>query len=104
MLCKEQGITVIGVCCVFDIFVANHFKLQNIPTILNFFNGKSPPWIKRSFLRCSLLVGTTVSLMYARIKVMNAKLPHFTKLAFDVFSNCFQNEPINDLFLYSIKF
>ncbi|CAD5112602.1 DgyrCDS1815 [Dimorphilus gyrociliatus] len=78
MLCKEQGITVIGVCCVFDVFVANNLKLQNLPTVLNIFNRTSPPWFKRSFLRCSLLIGTTVSLLYARIKVMDAQLPHFT--------------------------
>lgn len=85
MLCKEQGITVIGVCCVFDVFVANNLKLQNIPVVLNVFNEKSPPWLKRSFIRCSLLVGTTVSLIYARIKVMDAKLPHFTKLESTLF-------------------
>ena len=28
MLCKEQGITVIGVCCVYEVFIAQKVNLS----------------------------------------------------------------------------
>ena len=36
MLCKEQGITVIGVCCVYEVFVAQkvRMKLESIYSLL----------------------------------------------------------------------
>jgi len=29
MLCKEQGITVIGVCCVYDVFIAHNVSTSS---------------------------------------------------------------------------
>lgn len=29
-LCKEQGITVVGVCCVYEIFVAQGVRIRNL--------------------------------------------------------------------------
>ncbi|WAR08944.1 TMTC3-like protein [Mya arenaria] len=67
MLCKEQGITVIGVCVVYELFVAQRGK----PAL--------PPWLWGSITRSAILVGSTVFLLVARIKVMGAQLPIFTK-------------------------
>ena len=30
MLCKEQGITVIGVCCVYEVFISQRVTLSSI--------------------------------------------------------------------------
>lgn len=32
-LCKEQGITVVGICCVYEVFVAQGVRLQNLVTL-----------------------------------------------------------------------
>ncbi|XP_060080466.1 protein O-mannosyl-transferase TMTC3-like isoform X2 [Ylistrum balloti] len=81
MLCKEQGITVIGVCCVYEVFVAQRATFVELLTILgSFVKGKPsiPPWLKNSIIRAGFLVGTTLFLLFARIKVMGAQLPVFT--------------------------
>ncbi|XP_065927265.1 protein O-mannosyl-transferase TMTC3 isoform X1 [Magallana gigas] len=82
MLCKEQGITVIGVCCVYEVFIAQRASFQELLSILlSFLRGKPhiPPWLKNSIVRAIFLVGTTVFLLMARIKVMGAQLPVFTR-------------------------
>ncbi|XP_062603708.1 protein O-mannosyl-transferase TMTC3-like isoform X2 [Saccostrea cucullata] len=82
MLCKEQGITVIGVCCVYEIFVAQRASFQELLAILgSFIRGKPhiPSWLRNSIVRAIFLVGTTVCLLMARIKVMGAQLPVFTR-------------------------
>nr|XP_022287196.1 transmembrane and TPR repeat-containing protein 3-like isoform X2 [Crassostrea virginica] len=82
MLCKEQGITVIGVCCVYEVFVAQRASFPELLRILlSFVRGKPhiPSWLKNSVVRAVFLVGTTVFLLLARIKVMGAQLPIFTR-------------------------
>ena len=34
MLCKEQGITVIGVCCVYEVFISQRVTLSSIIVIM----------------------------------------------------------------------
>ncbi|XP_012940074.1 protein O-mannosyl-transferase TMTC3 [Aplysia californica] len=81
MLCKEQGITVIGVCCVFEIFVVQRSTLQELWLIFRgLLSGKGslPNWLKTSIVRAGFLVFGTTFLLFARIKVMGAQLPVFT--------------------------
>ncbi|XP_041352058.1 protein O-mannosyl-transferase TMTC3-like [Gigantopelta aegis] len=81
MLCKEQGITVIGVCCVYEVFVAQRATFRELlDFIKGIFLGKphTLPWLKTSVIRAGFLVGSTLFLLFARIKVMGAQLPHFT--------------------------
>ncbi|XP_078582550.1 protein O-mannosyl-transferase TMTC3-like [Branchiostoma floridae x Branchiostoma japonicum] len=81
-LCKEQGITVIGVCCVYDVFIAQRKTIQDLLfTAYTLVSGKSglPPWLKSSIARNLLLVVSTACLMLARVKVMGAQLPVFTR-------------------------
>ncbi|XP_019638100.1 PREDICTED: transmembrane and TPR repeat-containing protein 3-like [Branchiostoma belcheri] len=81
-LCKEQGITVIGVCCVYDVFIAQRKTIQDLLfTAYSLLSGKSglPPWLKSSIARTLLLVLSTACLMLARVKVMGAQLPVFTR-------------------------
>ncbi|RUS90441.1 hypothetical protein EGW08_001782 [Elysia chlorotica] len=81
MLCKEQGITVIGVCCVYEIFVVQQSTFQELWLILrSLLSGKAglPKWLKTSIVRGGFLVFSTTFLLFARIKVMGAQLPVFT--------------------------
>ncbi|OWF55836.1 Transmembrane and TPR repeat-containing protein 3 [Mizuhopecten yessoensis] len=81
MLCKEQGITVIGVCCVYEVFVAQRATFMELLVVVgSFVKGKPsiPAWLRNSIVRAAFLVGTTLFLLFARIKVMGAQLPVFT--------------------------
>lgn len=81
MLCKEQGITVIGVCCVYEVFVAQRATFEELLAVVgSFLRGKPsiPHWLRNSVIRAGFLVGTTLFLLFARIKVMGAQLPVFT--------------------------
>ncbi|KAL5009556.1 hypothetical protein ScPMuIL_011861 [Solemya velum] len=81
MLCKEQGITVIGVCCVYEVFVARKATFTELMNIItSFLRGKpvTPNWLRGSLVRTGFLVGSTLFLLFARIKVMGAQLPVFT--------------------------
>uniref|UniRef100_A0A2C9JN75 dolichyl-phosphate-mannose--protein mannosyltransferase n=1 Tax=Biomphalaria glabrata TaxID=6526 RepID=A0A2C9JN75_BIOGL len=81
MLCKEQGITVVGVCCVYEIFIVQRCTLQELLIILRGMFGKKPSfpqWLITSLARAGFLVFSTTFLLFARIKVMGAQLPVFT--------------------------
>ncbi|KAI0217673.1 Protein O-mannosyl-transferase TMTC3 [Lamellibrachia satsuma] len=82
MLCKEQGITVVGVCCVYEVFVAKKMSVQEILRIAGtFLRGKPyfPEWLQGAVMRTIVLTGGTLLLLMARIRVMGAQLPVFTR-------------------------
>lgn len=83
MLCKEVGITVIGVCVIYELFVAQRAEFKELWKILMEIllrgNTKLPQWLIESIIRSAVLVGSTAFLMVARITVMGAQLPVFTK-------------------------
>ncbi|XP_076445747.1 protein O-mannosyl-transferase TMTC3-like [Babylonia areolata] len=82
MLCKEQGITVIAVCCVYEVFVAQRATFPELLSIVTgLVQGKPrfPGWLKTSIVRAGFLVFSTLFLLFARIKIMGAQLPVFTK-------------------------
>ena len=62
-----------------NIFKASFPELLRI--LLSFVRGKPhiPSWLRNSVVRAVFLVGTTVFLLLARIKVMGAQLPVFTR-------------------------
>ena len=76
MLSKEQGITVIAVCVVHDVFVAQCLSLRDLASMLNT-AGKigAPSWVKRSVI----LLFAGLALMMIRLRVMGSQLPVFTK-------------------------
>ncbi|ESO89299.1 hypothetical protein LOTGIDRAFT_210330 [Lottia gigantea] len=81
MLCKEQGITVIGICCVYEVFIAQRSSGSELLDICkSLIQGKPafPDWMKTSIIRAGFLVSSTLLLLFARIKVMGAQLPVFT--------------------------
>ncbi|XP_046581370.1 protein O-mannosyl-transferase TMTC3-like isoform X2 [Haliotis rubra] len=82
MLCKEQGITVIGICCVYEVFVAQRASFWELVDFLQSLLGgkpRVPRWLSMSVVRMVFLVGSTLLMLFARIKVMGAQLPVFTR-------------------------
>ncbi|XP_067670553.1 protein O-mannosyl-transferase TMTC4-like [Haliotis asinina] len=92
--CKEQGITVIGVCCVFDIIVVcrvDPFQLlpfrkpkkseENGHNGFNNNHVKSKsdisPWVKGLIMRHLILFVTGASLLITRLRVMGSTTPIF---------------------------
>ncbi|XP_067123491.1 protein O-mannosyl-transferase Tmtc3-like isoform X2 [Centruroides vittatus] len=81
-LCKEQGITVVAVCCVYEIFIAQRLRIFDIYSIIqSFIVSKSPSqrWLKESLIRLVILVSSALCLLIARLKLMGSQLPVFTK-------------------------
>lgn len=82
-LCKEQGITVIGVCATYELLILRQLRPQTLVTTLVSttcsISSGVPSWLKTSLSRCGCLAVAGVVFMYLRIKVMGAQLPVFTK-------------------------
>ncbi|CAH0560711.1 unnamed protein product [Brassicogethes aeneus] len=83
MLCKEQGITVAGVCATYEIFVAQKIRLPEIKHVLkSAISVKSSyqlPWSNKATKRLLVLLATTMSLLLARLQIMGSQLPVFTR-------------------------
>ncbi|KAG8188762.1 hypothetical protein JTE90_012233 [Oedothorax gibbosus] len=81
-LSKEQGITVAGVCCLYEIFVVQKLQLVDFLQIVHVFSmpkTSPPPWLKNMLIRLIVIGCTALCLLIARVKVMGAQLPVFTK-------------------------
>ncbi|XP_044748046.1 protein O-mannosyl-transferase Tmtc3 [Coccinella septempunctata] len=83
MLCKEQGITVAGVCISYEIFISQKVKLQQIKHILrSALSSKSSyqlPWSSNATKRIVVLAVSTVCLLLFRLQIMGSQLPVFTR-------------------------
>ncbi|XP_057659425.1 protein O-mannosyl-transferase Tmtc3-like [Diorhabda carinulata] len=81
MLCKEQGITVAGVCAAYEIFVAQKVRLPELKYMLKTaIISKSPyPWSGKATKRLAVLASTTLCLLLARLQIMGSQLPVFTR-------------------------
>ncbi|XP_004564502.1 protein O-mannosyl-transferase TMTC3 [Maylandia zebra] len=81
-LCKEQGITVVGVCCVYEIFIAQGFTLPMlVDTIWQVLQGKDgfPYAVLQTLLKLIVLVISTLLLVIIRVQVIQSQLPVFTR-------------------------
>ncbi|XP_053362470.1 protein O-mannosyl-transferase TMTC3 [Clarias gariepinus] len=81
-LCKEQGITVIGICCVYEVFVAQGFTLPLLfETTLQVLRGKDlfPYSVLQTLLKLMVLVISTLLLVIVRVQVIQSQLPVFTR-------------------------
>ncbi|KAF8795852.1 Protein O-mannosyl-transferase Tmtc3 like protein [Argiope bruennichi] len=81
-LSKEQGITVAGVCFLYEIFVVQKLRLLDILQIVQFFSTtkSSPsPWLRNMIVRLTVIAGTALCLLITRVKIMGSQLPVFTK-------------------------
>ena len=102
-LCKEQCITVVGLCCVYELLIVHKFTLAKARHLVNMIRlarghavasgavslsrahvGQAAgllAHLRLTVYRCILLIGATCTLLYLRVQVMGAQLPVFT--AFD---------------------
>ncbi|XP_062511641.1 protein O-mannosyl-transferase TMTC2-like isoform X2 [Corticium candelabrum] len=71
MLCKEQGITVLAVCAVYDVFVSSRCQLNYIFSIL--FDGR----FSGLRLRFFILFAGGITLLSIRVALMGNKPPDF---------------------------
>uniref|UniRef100_A0A6Q2XCA8 dolichyl-phosphate-mannose--protein mannosyltransferase n=1 Tax=Esox lucius TaxID=8010 RepID=A0A6Q2XCA8_ESOLU len=81
-LCKEQGITVIGICCVHEVFVAQGFTLPMLlDALLQVLRGKDgfPYAILQTILKLIVLIISTLLLVIIRVQVIQSQLPVFTR-------------------------
>lgn len=105
MLCKEQGITICGICAVYEIFVVqkvSELKKQFsefssiflIPPqvhindirhlIQTIASGKTPSlatswWPSEATRRLVVICLSTLGLLFARLHIMGSQLPVFTR-------------------------
>ncbi|CAH1967227.1 unnamed protein product [Acanthoscelides obtectus] len=83
MLCKEQGITVAGICAAYEIFVAQKVRFPEVKHFLrSAFITKTPyqiPWSSKATKRLFVLAATTVLLLFGRLQIMGSQLPVFTR-------------------------
>ena len=82
MLCKEQGITVIAMCALHEIFVEQKLSHRDLVIFSQAISGGKvglPPWVKLTSQRLAVLGLTGFCLMLCRLKIMGSQLPVFTK-------------------------
>uniref|UniRef100_A0A672Z2G2 Protein O-mannosyl-transferase TMTC3 n=1 Tax=Sphaeramia orbicularis TaxID=375764 RepID=A0A672Z2G2_9TELE len=81
-LCKEQGITVVGICCFHEVFIAQGFTLPMLlDTLRQVLQGKDgfPYAVLQTLLKLIVLVISTLLLVIIRVQVIQSQLPVFTR-------------------------
>jgi len=84
MLCKEQGITVIAVCALHEIFVAQKLSHRDLIVLGRVVAGGGktaslPSWLRPTGQRLAVLTLTGACLMLGRLRIMGSQLPVFTR-------------------------
>ncbi|XP_035221458.1 protein O-mannosyl-transferase TMTC3-like [Stegodyphus dumicola] len=75
--CKEQGITVVGVCCVYEIFIVHRLRLAEMFQAIQ--SSKTQFGLRDAGMRMASLAACAVFLLLLRLNIMGAQLPVFTK-------------------------
>ncbi|KAF7248493.1 Protein O-mannosyl-transferase TMTC3 [Varanus komodoensis] len=81
-LCKEQGITVVGICCVYEVFIAQEYTLPILwDTVFQILRGKGsiPYCMLQMLLKLIVLMFSTLLLVVIRVQVIQSQLPVFTR-------------------------
>ncbi|XP_072002628.1 protein O-mannosyl-transferase TMTC3 isoform X3 [Engystomops pustulosus] len=81
-LCKEQGITVVGICCVYEVFIAQGYTLPVLwDTTVQILLGKGsiPYSLLQTLLKLVVLMFSTLLLVVIRVQVIQSQLPVFTR-------------------------
>ncbi|KAM3926144.1 protein O-mannosyl-transferase TMTC3 [Leptodactylus fuscus] len=81
-LCKEQGITVVGICCVYEVFIAQGYTLPvlwdtGVQILLG--KGNIPYSLLQTLLKLVVLMFSTFLLVVIRVQVIQSQLPVFTR-------------------------
>ncbi|XP_071831925.1 protein O-mannosyl-transferase TMTC3-like isoform X2 [Apostichopus japonicus] len=81
-LCKEQGITIVAVCCAYEIFWSQKISLwEGLDLLKSAVTSPQhiPLWFVASVFRMLALLSSAVLLVVLRIIIMSAQLPHFVR-------------------------
>ncbi|GIY13968.1 protein O-mannosyl-transferase TMTC3 [Caerostris darwini] len=79
LLCKEQAITVLAVCCVYELFTPKSSnRVQSIRHLI-LSRGLISPWWKDKFLRLAILASVATFSLHLRWKVIGGRLPVFNR-------------------------
>ncbi|EHH21058.1 Protein SMILE [Macaca mulatta] len=81
-LCKEQGITVVGICCVYEVFIAQGYTLPLLCTTAGQFlrgKGSIPFSLLQTLVKLIVLMFSTLLLVVIRVQVIQSQLPVFTR-------------------------
>uniref|UniRef100_A0A8C5WTF6 Protein O-mannosyl-transferase TMTC3 n=1 Tax=Laticauda laticaudata TaxID=8630 RepID=A0A8C5WTF6_LATLA len=81
-LCKEQGVTVVGICCVYEVFIAQGYTVPILwYTVLHILQGKGsiPYCMLQMLLKLIVLIFSTLLLVVIRVQVIQSQLPVFTR-------------------------
>ncbi|XP_051857016.1 protein O-mannosyl-transferase TMTC3 [Antechinus flavipes] len=81
-LCKEQGVTVVGICCVYEVFIAQGYTLPLLyTTAMQILRGKGsiPFSLLQILLKLIVLMFSTLLLVVIRVQVIQSQLPVFTR-------------------------
>ena len=80
MLCKEQGITVLGILVCYELFIVQNLDLRNLAVWIKSGNnnelknlGKQPFW--PCFIRLLTVICTGILLLLSRFIIMGHTLP-----------------------------
>ncbi|XP_054714335.1 protein O-mannosyl-transferase TMTC3-like [Uloborus diversus] len=79
LLCKEQALTVLAVCCIYEL--ATPKNLSRVQSIRHLMLGRGivSPWWRDKILRLSILIVIASILLYARWKIMGPHMPVFSR-------------------------
>ncbi|GBM61595.1 Transmembrane and TPR repeat-containing protein 3, partial [Araneus ventricosus] len=79
LLCKEQALTVLAVCCIYEFFLPkNPSRVQSIRHLM-LGRGIVSPWLRDKVLRIFLLAGAALVVLYLRWKGMGQRMPVFSR-------------------------
>eukprot|EP00057_Strongylocentrotus_purpuratus_P029584 XP_011684058.1 PREDICTED: transmembrane and TPR repeat-containing protein 3-like [Strongylocentrotus purpuratus] len=79
---KEQGITVAGICCIYEIFYIQKALIQDSKSTVTKASRSSSPFYQalwRAAPRLAFLIASSGLLLCGRLIIMGAKLPSFPK-------------------------
>lgn len=116
MLCKEQGITVLGICSVYDVIVVCRIdpvlliqtkltsEKEHRNGSLKMEKGKSPLWMKGLIYRHAVLLITGLILLLCRWHIMGSSTPVFQVVDNPAsFEKSFIMRVINYNYLYAVN-
>lgn len=78
MFSKEQGITIIAVCAVFEIFEMPIWNGSAMRALLTLNTKRIPYKVWRALWRVVLVAVIVAALLFARLMIQQGQLPHFT--------------------------
>ncbi|XP_067130924.1 protein O-mannosyl-transferase Tmtc3-like [Centruroides vittatus] len=79
MLCKEQALIVMALCCVYEIANARPSEVVQTARYLLLGKGFVSPWIREAVLRITFLLTATIVILYLRVRITGPHFPVFNR-------------------------